>query len=170
MALAVWQGAAGPGCAGTRDVVRAQNRLDLAKDLLSKGELQAAEGEAKTALELDPRSEEAHNLLGLVALSRARQNAQLTERSDCLSASDASALRAESDDYMRAAAAHFEKATDLAADYGEAWENRGVVAMYFHDWDRAIDLEKKALTHIGRLDSSQLARANLGWAYFQKQD
>ncbi len=158
-------------CAGaTRDTVRAQNRIEIAKDLLTKGEIAGAESEAKKALALDPRSDEAHNLLGLVHLSRARANQQLMEKADCLSAADAAALRAESDDEMRAAERELAIATENSPEYGEAWENRGVVAMYFHDWDRAIDMEHKALANLERLDSAPLARANLGWAYFQKGD
>jgi len=158
------------GCGASRDTVRAQNRLDLAKDLLGKGETIGAESEARHALEFDARSEEAHNLLGLVYVTRARNDSQLMERADCLSVADASALRAESDEFMRKAAQEFATATEFAPDYGEAWENRGVVAMYFHDWDKAIEHEQQALAHLERLDSAPLARANLGWAFFQKQD
>ncbi len=71
---------------------------------------------------------------------------------------------------MRAAAEEFTRATDLAPDYGEAWENRAVVAMYFHEWDHAIEMEGHALANLARLDSTALARANLGWAYYGKQD
>jgi hypothetical protein len=71
---------------------------------------------------------------------------------------------------MRTAGAHFERATSIAPDYGEAWANRAVVAMYFHDWDRAIELGKQALGHLERLESPALVHANLGWAYHQKQD
>jgi Tfp pilus assembly protein PilF len=158
------------GCGATRDTVRAQSRIELAKDMLGKGELPGAESEAKKALAFDPQSEEAHNLLGLVYVSRARANQQLVEKADCLSASDAGALRTESDGHMRAAEREFQAATELAPDYGEAWENRAVVAMYFHDWDHAVELEGKALGSLDRLDSPPLARANLGWAYFQKRD
>jgi Tfp pilus assembly protein PilF len=158
------------GCGTTRDTVRSGNRLDLAKDLLGKGEAIGAESEARKALEFDPESEEAHNILGLVYITRARSNMQLVEKSDCLSSADASALRGEADDFMHKAAKEFAAATEDAPDYGEAWENRGAVAIYFHDWDQAIDFEKRALAHLERLESPPLARANLGWAYYQKQD
>jgi tetratricopeptide (TPR) repeat protein len=158
------------GCGTTRDSVRAQSRLELAKDLLYKGEIPGAEAEVRKALALDARSDEAHNVLGLIFVSRARANQQLMEKADCLSREDAAALRGESDEHMRAAEKEFEAATEISPEYGEAWENRGVVAMYFHDWDRAIELELKALANLERLDSAPLARANLGWAYFQKRD
>lgn len=157
-------------CGTSHDTVKAQNRLDLAKDLLGKGETIGAESEARHALEFDARSEEARNVLGLIYVTRARNNSQLTERTDCLTAADATALHGEADEFMRKAGKEFTAATEIAPDYGEAWENRAVVAMYFHDWDRAIEYELKALAHLDRLDSAPLARANLGWAYYQKQD
>src|SRR5262249_51033859 len=165
--LAVGTLAAATACGASRDTLRAQNRLDLAKDLLGKGETIGAESEARHALEFDGRSEEARHILGLIYVTRARNDAQLMERADCLTAADAVALRAESDDFMRKAGLEFTAATELAPDYGEAWENRAVVAMYFHDWDHAIEHEQKALAHLERLDSAPLARANLGWADYQ---
>jgi tetratricopeptide (TPR) repeat protein len=157
-------------CGGTRDVVRAQNRLDIARDLLGKGETVGAESEAKRALDHDPRSEEAENLLGLVHVLRAQQGTALIEKADCLSADDAAALRATADEHMRTAGKHFARASELAPDYGEAWANRAVVAMHFHDWDTAIEHGKRALGHLERLESAALTHANLGWAYHQKQD
>jgi type IV pilus assembly protein PilF len=150
--------------------VKSQNRLDLARDLLSKGESVGAEAEAKKALEHDPQSEEAENLLGLIYVVRARDNDQIMEKSDCLSETDAAALRQQADEHMRTAEQHFKRAVELVPAYGEAWENRAVVAMYFHDWDKAIDMAKKALANMERLDSTPLAHANLGWAYYQKGD
>ena len=157
-------------CGASRDTVRAQNRLDIARDLLSKGEAVAAEAEAKRAVVYDAENEEAQNLLGLISVWRAQETAQLMEKSDCLSAEDASALRAQSDEHMRAAGTHFERATQLAPTYGEAWANRAVVAMYFHDWDHAIELGKQALANLERLESPALAHANIGWAYHQKRN
>jgi Tfp pilus assembly protein PilF len=158
------------GCGSARDTTKAETRLDLARDLLARGEVSGAEAEAKKALGYDSRSEEAHNLLGLVRLLRAQQNNQLAEKADCLKGSDAEALRLQSDQEMHAAEGSFRKAVELAPDYGEAWNNRAVVAMYFHDWEKAADFEQKALEHLERLENPPLARANLGWAYYQKQD
>jgi type IV pilus assembly protein PilF len=157
-------------CGASRDIVRAQNRLDIARDLLSKGEVVGAEAEAKKALAHDPKSDEAENVLGLIYVMRALKSAQLIEKADCLSDADASALRAQADEQMRTAGEHFYRATELAPDYGEAWANRAVVAMHFHDWDGAIELGKRALANLERLESPPLAHANLGWAYYQKQD
>jgi tetratricopeptide (TPR) repeat protein len=159
-----------PGCGGSRDTVRSQNRLDIARDLLAKGEGVGAEAEAKKALVYDEKNEEAENILGLVFVVRAQQSTMLVEKSDCLSADDAAALRSGADEEMRRAQNQFERATELAPGYGEAWANRAVVAMYFHDWDGAIEHGKRALGNLERLESAALTHANLGWAYFQKQD
>jgi type IV pilus assembly protein PilF len=152
------------------DLQRSQNRLDLAKDLLSKGEVTGAESETRKAIGFDPKNEEAHNLLGLVYVFRAHQSTQLLEKTDCLEGKDAEMIRGEADGHMRAADKHFAQAVELAKDYGEAMQNRAVVAMYFHDWEKAVELEQQALAHMDRLDSVPLARANLGWAYYNKQD
>jgi type IV pilus assembly protein PilF len=167
---AILMGLISAGCGGSRDIVRSQNRLDIARELLSKGEVVGAEAEAKKALGHDPKSDEAENLLGLVYVVRAHQTSQLIDKADCLSDADAAALRTQSDEQMRAAGEHFYRATELAPDYGEAWANRAVVAMYFHDWDAAIELGKTALGHLEKLESPPLTHANLGWSYYQKQD
>lgn len=158
-------------CGGpVRDVQKSQNRIDLAKELLAKGQDAAAETEAKKALAYDPRNEDAENLLGLVFVVRAQRHVSLIEKEDCLSGIEADALRSEADDGMRLAAAHFERAVVLAPDFGEAWQNRAVVAMYFRDWDQAVEYTRAALANLARLASEPLTRANLGWAYFQRQD
>jgi Tfp pilus assembly protein PilF len=159
------------GCAGSnQDTHRAQTRLELAKDLLAKGEDAAAESEAKKAIGYDASFAEAYDVLGLVFVTRAYSNTQLIDRDDCLEGGAGDTLRAEADEQMRQAEAQFEKATQVDPAYGEAWQNRAVVAMYFKDWDKAIEFEQKALQRLERLSSAQLARANLGWAHYQKQD
>jgi Tfp pilus assembly protein PilF len=169
MFLAMQQGFS--GCSGpVRDVQRSQTRLDLAKELLAKGQDGAAETEAKKALVYDARNEEAENLLGLVFVVRAERHVSLIEKEDCLTGIEADALRLEADEGMRRAGAHFARAVELAPDYGEAWQNRAVAAMYFRDWDKAVDYTRLALANLARLASESLARANLGWAYFHRQD
>ena len=158
------------GCGSTRDTVRSQNRIDLAKDLLNRADTTQAEVEIKRALAYDDRNEEAHNLYGLIEVVKGQQAMAIVETSDCVDGGDAASIRGEADAHLRQAGTHFARATEIAPDYGEAWQNRGVVAMHFHDWDKAIEYFLKALEHQERLDNAILARANLGWAYFQKQD
>ena len=166
MAILIF-GATGCGAAA-RDVDRAQNRLDLAAELLSQEQDAAAETEARRALDYDNASEKARDILGLISIFRAQRNIRLIEFEDCLEGSVAGELRHEADELMRQAEREFAKAVELAPDQGNAWQNRAVVAMYFHDWDRAVEYEEKALAHLQSLDSEVLARANLGWAYLQR--
>lgn len=164
MFLAVLGGCPGHG----GDVQKAQTRNDLAKDLLSKGQLSAAETEVKKALAFDKHNEESYLIWGLIALRRAQDNLYLVERADCLDGADEEALRAEADTHMREAEKHFAKATQLAPDYGEAWQNRSAVALHFQDWDKAIEYADKALANLARLTSEVAARINLGRAYLKK--
>ncbi len=163
----------GAHCSGpSRDVRRAETRNDLAKDLLDNNppDLSGAEAEVKKALVYDPQNEEAYLIWGSIEMLRARNNMTLVERADCLAGVDAEALRGQADEAMRRAEAHWKKATELAPDYGEAWQNRGAVALYFQDWDKAIELEEKALANLARLPSESTARTNLGWARFKQRD
>jgi hypothetical protein len=75
-------------CPPPRDHERSQTRVDLCKDLISKGEDIAAETECKKALAYDPQNEEAHNVYGIVWVVRAARNVDLVERAECLSGSE----------------------------------------------------------------------------------
>jgi Tfp pilus assembly protein PilF len=160
----------GTGCPAPRDMQRSQTHVDLAKDLLGKGQDTAAETEVKKAITFDAHNEEAFLVFGLVYLVRAAHTENLVERENCLSGAEAEGLRKDSDEFMRTAAKHFERATQLAPDYGEAWMDRAVVAMHFRDWDQAIDLLERSLANAARLQSEALARTNLGWALHNKQN
>ncbi len=160
----------GTGCPAPRDLQRSQTHVDLAKDLLGKGQDTAAESELKKAIAFDAQNEEAFLVYGLVYLIRAAHTENLVERENCLGGDEADGLRKDSDEFMRTAAKHFEHATTLAPDYGEAWMDRAVVAMHFRDWEQAIELCRRALANAARLQSESLARTNLGWALHQKKD
>jgi Tfp pilus assembly protein PilF len=161
---------AGATCGTRRDTPRSRNRVDLAKDYLGKGELEAAETEVKKAVGFDAENEDAYNVWGLIYVVRANNATNLYQVHDCIEGVERDALASEADDNMRLAAEKFDQAIKLGADFGEAYQNRAVVAMHFKDWDRAIELERQALGYPERLDprSIQVARANLGWAQFQK--
>ena len=156
--------------AGVRETQKAQKRLDLARDLLARGQDTAAETELKKSLALDPDNAETHLTMGLVHLVRADKNVRLIEIDDCLGGQVAEGLRTEASDQMRLAASEFEIATTLAPDYGEAWQNRGVVAAYFEEWPKAVEHYKAALGNLARLTSEELALANLGWAHYKLKD
>ena len=168
--IVLWaSGAAGCG-APQRRTESSQKRVDLGRDLLARQEYGAAETELKKALDLDPKNEEALNWLGIVYLVRAERTVALVEDDDCRSDSLGEQIRREADDWMRQAKTYFKEATGLAPDFGEAWQNRAVVSMYFKDWNEAIEYEQNALARLGRLQNESVARANLGWCYYHKGD
>ncbi len=159
------------GCAHhAADRNKSNTRLDLAKDFLSKGAIEAAEQEAQKALGYDASNDEAMNLLGLLDLMHALGELRLVEIDDCLTGVDAEALRAEMDAHLRQADAHFAAAAELSADYGEARANRGVVAIALERYDDAARHLQEALAKPGRLNNIGLVRANLGWAHFHRGD
>ena len=159
-----------PRPGGTGDTKRATTRLELAKDYLGHGQLEAAEGEARKALEFDGEFEEAFNVLGLVEYLRAVRNFNLLEVEDCLTGVDAEALRQEMDAFLTRADRQFARAVEIDEEYGEAWANRGLVAFHLDQYAAAVRYLGQALLHPERLTSIGLSRANLGWAFFHQRD
>ena len=149
---------------------KSENRYKIAVEFYRDGKYPQAEKEAERALAHNPRNHEAHNLLGLVDLILAIKNLNLVEVSDCLTGVDAEGLRLEMDEKLKAAAKHFERAFALDPKYGEALQNRGLVAMSLEDYPTAIKYYELALQHPTRLRDASLTRANLGWAYFHQKD
>jgi type IV pilus assembly protein PilF len=158
-------------CAGSQvEPEKSHKRVDLGKDLLSQGQDAAAETEFKKAIVFDPANEEAHMALGLVYLIRAHRNVRLLEKDDCLQGTVAQGLRDEANEQMRTAEHHFARATELAPDYGEAWQNRAQVAAYFLDWDNVLAHAQKALANLARLQKEELSLQWLGRAWFEKRE
>lgn len=160
------------GCprGGSADPKRSANRLELAKDFLTHHQLEQAESEAKKALEYDESNVEAENVLGLVDYLRAVRNFNLLEVEDCLTGVDAEALRSELEGFLASADKHFARAIDTRPEYGEAWANRGAVALLLEDFADAQKHLEKALENPHTLLNIGLTRANLGWAFFHGED
>jgi len=152
------------------DRKKSATRLELAKDFLKHGKLDAAEQEAKKAISFDPKNERAHDVLGLVDVIRAMRNFTLLEVNDCLTGVDAKALRGEFDKQLKNAEEHFAKAVKLAPDYGEAWSNRGVTALLRQNYTQSVKYFTEALLHPNRLLKISLTRGSLGWAHFHNKD
>jgi Tfp pilus assembly protein PilF len=152
------------------DPEKSAKRLDIARDALSRGDLDTAEAEANKAIAFSKGNEEAYNLRGLVHVVRAAGVRRLIEVDDCLTGVDAEAMRVDLDAHLASAEKDFAQATRLAPDYGEAWSNRGVVANLQEDPARAAEYLTRALEHPARLDSPSLTRAHLGWAHFNRDD
>jgi tetratricopeptide (TPR) repeat protein len=165
-ALVAWLAAA-PGCAAQQiEPAKANTRLELAMDFLRKGQLEAAEQEARRGLGFNPRDTRAHNVLGLVGFLRALANFRLLEVEDCLTGSDAQDLRTEMERYLLQAEDYLRTATELSPEYGDAWSNRASVAMQLGEFARAIPQLQQALAHPMRLQNPALTRAHLGWSLY----
>ncbi|MSP15519.1 MAG: tetratricopeptide repeat protein [Myxococcales bacterium] len=150
---------------------KSRTRVDLARDLLAKGDDLSAEVEVQRALALDAENEEAWNLWGLIYVVRAGRNANTAEVEQCLEETpEGDSFGATNDELMRKADEKLARATTLAPDYGDAWGNRAGVALHFRDWEAAGQLAFRALENLARLpvQGERLARANLGWASYQQ--
>lgn len=152
------------------DKEKCNKRLDLAKDALSRGNLDEAEAEANKTIACNPGDADAYNLRGLVSIIRASATERLLVVDDCLTGVDAEALRSDQDDQYAKADQDFTKATQLAPDYGEAWSNRGSAAMALEQYDDAVTYYDEALQHPERLENTTVTRAQLGWAQFHRKD
>lgn len=162
------------GTAGCpRDAVddkKSRTRIELAKDFLRRGDLEAADAEAQKALQYDPRSADAEYVLGLVGYMRGVGNHRLLEIDDCLTGVDAEALGSELETFFTAAEQHLARAVAFDPEHSEAWSSRGTVADRLGDHARAVAHFGAALAHPHRLGDVGVTRANLGWAYFHGGD
>jgi tetratricopeptide (TPR) repeat protein len=152
-----------------RSLAKSANRLELAKDFLRKHQLEAADTECNRALALNPDSDEAYNLRGLVSLVRAFDTQRTLEIDACLTGIDAEATQRDLDAELRKADGDFAHATELSSEYGEAWSNRGVVRNLLEDYPAATKYLSQALGNPARLTSAGLTRAHLGWSLFHER-
>lgn len=159
-------------CAGAakseQSVAKSATRLDLAKDFLRKHQLEAAEAESNRALALNPASEEAYVVRGLVHVLRALDTQRTLEIDTCLTGPDAEATQRDLEASLQRASVDFDRATKLTPEYGEAWSNRGIVHNLLEDYAAAEQFFRRALEHPMRLDAPGLTRAHLGWSLFHQ--
>ena len=159
------------GCPAPQgDAKKSSSRLELAKDFLTKHELDAADAEANRSLAFLSTNDEALNVRGLVNLVRALDAQRLLEVDGCLTGVDAEALSQEIDGDLAKASVDFEHAAKISPEYGEAWSNRGVVANLTGAYQDATVSFEKALENPQRLENPGLTRADLGWSYFHLND
>lgn len=168
--VVIFMASAGATCSGARDPKKSHNRVELAKDFLTKGQLEAAEQEGQKAVGYDSANAEAHNLLGLVDFMRAAQSYQDREVDQCLTGVDREATLSDFDKHLKSAEQHFKTAVEINDDFGEAWSNRGSTAMQLEQYETATRYFEKALSHPARLINAAITRSHLGWAYFQRGD
>lgn len=151
-----------------RDAKKSGTRTELAKDFLSRQELQSARLEAQKALKLDSQNSEAHSVMGLVSFLEALNNFRLLEVDECLTGVDAEGLRVEMEQHLRSADEDFGMAIRFDPSYSEAFANRASVAILLEEYPKAVEFLTTALEVPHRLADLGLARANMGWAQFHQ--
>jgi len=160
-----------PGCAtrAKRDPDQSQVRYQLAVGYFENRRVEAAVEELQKAIAADPENADAYNMLGLIALKQAYDYGAQAEIFSCLKGVDAQAVRGEENDKLKEADRLFRKAVALRPEFPQAWNSVSTVALLLQAWDQAIEAAENALKD-PTYDAPVFARANLGWAYFQKKD
>lgn len=163
--------ATSPGCASKprRDPDQSQIRYQLGVEYFNSRRVEAAIEELQEALRADPDNADAHNMLGLIALSQGHDYVAQLETGACLKGADAEAVRGDALTKFREAEEHLRRAVTLHPTLAPAWNNLSVALLQLQDWDGAIDAAQRALQQITYVQP-EVARANLGWAYFQKKE
>ena len=159
------------GCASQpkRDPEQSQIRYQLAAGYSRNERVEAAIEELQKALEADPENADAYNLLGLIAIRQGHDYMAQLENKSCLKGRDAELVRTEAQTKFKEAAKHLHKAVELRPQFPEAWNNLSVAELQLQSWDAAIEAAQNALKD-PLYPIPEFARANLGWAYYQKKD
>jgi type IV pilus assembly protein PilF len=152
-----------------RHVDEAQIRYQLAGDYFRNRRVEPALEELQHVLQLDPENADAYNLLGLISLQQGAEYLAQAETDACLKAEDAQSVRREGSVKFRDAQQKLSKATELRPGFSEAWNNLAVAAIHLQEYDLAITAAGNALKDV-TYPEPEVARANLGWAFFQKKN
>lgn len=120
----------------------ARSRVAIAANYLQQGEQDKALRHLQRALEQDPRSAEAHTVMGVL-------------------------MEQEGDD--RRAEEHYRKALSLRSDYPQAHNNYGVMLFRLKRYDESIKALTQAAANLG-YDRRESTFENLGKAYLAVKD
>jgi len=159
------------GCASRpkRDPEQSQIRYQLAAGYFRDQRVEAAIEELQKALQADAENADAYNMLGIVALRQGHDYIAQLETSSCLKGKDAESVRGEAQAKFKEAIKNLRKAVELRPEFPEAWNNLSVAEFQLQSWDAAIEAAQNALKDAA-YGTPEMARANLGWAYYQKKE
>jgi type IV pilus assembly protein PilF len=152
-----------------RDPDQSQIHYQLAADSFRNRRIEAAMDELHHALELDPENADIFNLMGLISLQQGAEYLAQVETDTCLRGRDAEAVRRDATAKFRDAEQKLSRATDLRPKFSEAWNNLSVAALQLQSYDEAANAARSALKDVTYAEP-EVARANLGWALYQKKD
>ena len=144
-------------------------RYQLGVEYFHGRRVEAATEELNKALEADPQNADAYNMLGLIALQQGHDYVMQAETQSCLKGADREAVRTDAARKFHDAESKLKRAVELRPAFADAWNNLSVAALQLRNWDLAVESAASALKDPTYADPA-LARANLGWAYFQKKD
>lgn len=152
-----------------KDSEQSQIRYQLAADYFRNRRVEAALEELQHALELDPENADIYNLMGLISLQQGAEYLAQVETDTCLKGRDAEAVRRDATAKFRDAEQKLNKALELRPKFSEAWNNLSVAALQLQSYDVAASAARSALKDV-TYGEPEVARANLGWALYQKKD
>jgi Tfp pilus assembly protein PilF len=160
-----------PGCASRpkRDPEQSQIRYQLAAGYFRDQRVEAAIEELQKALQADAENADAYNMLGIIALRQGHDYVAQLETASCLKGRDAESVRSEAQAKFKEAIKSLRKAVELRPEFPEAWNNLSVAEIQLQSWDAAIEAAQNALKD-ATYGTPEMARANLGWAYYQKKE
>jgi type IV pilus assembly protein PilF len=160
-----------PGCASRpkRDAEQSQIRYQLAAGYFRDQRVEAAIEELQKSLQADAENADAYNMLGIIALRQGHDYLAQLETASCLKGKDAESVRGEAQAKFKEAVKNLRKAVELRPEFPEAWNNLSVAEFQLQSWDAAIEAAQNALKDAAYA-TPEMARANLGWAYYQKKD
>jgi type IV pilus assembly protein PilF len=159
------------GCAtrAKRDPDQSQIRYQLAADYFRNHRIEAAMDELQRALAMDPENADAFNLMGLISLQQGSEYLAQAERDNCLRGHDEQSIRKDANAKFHQAEQELTRATEARPQFSEAWNNLAVAALSLQKFDLAATASRNALKDV-TYPEPETARANLGWALFQKKD
>ena len=152
-----------------RDPEQSQVLYELGAKYYASRRVEAAIEELQKALKADSENADAYNMLGIIALNQGADYLQQLEMASCLKGRDAEVVREDALQKFREAEVDFRKAVELRAEFSNAWNNLSVAAFHLEEWDAAIAAARNALKD-PTYGEPQVARANLGWAFYYKKD
>jgi type IV pilus assembly protein PilF len=150
-----------------RDPEQSHIRYELAVGYFRDRRVEAALEELQKALESDPQNADAHHMLGIIALNQGHDYLVQLETASCLKGRDAELVRADATRKFRDAQQSLNRAVTIQPELSTAWNNLSVAALALQEWDEAIQAARNALKNVTYAEP-EVARANLGWAYFHK--
>jgi Tfp pilus assembly protein PilF len=163
--LAVASCASGP----KRDPDQSFVRYQLGVEYFKSNRMEAATEELQKALAADPDNQDAHHMLGIIALRQGYDYIQQGETSSCLTGRDADLVHQDAQRKFKEAEQFFKKAVALQPEFGMAWNNLSVTALQLGDWPAAAKAAEQAIKD-STYAEPEMARANLGWAHLQMKD